>query len=297
MITPEQAVDRIADRFGRHTGARALHAKGSICSGTFTPTAAAAELTRAAHMQARVPVLARLSNGGGDPNVPDYAPDVRGLAVSFELPDGSRTDISAQNAPRFPVRTPDAFIDLVSATKPGLSALARLPLFVLRNPTALWVARANTSALKAPTSYAALRYYAIHAFRWTDAGGDERWVRYTFLPRSEVPDRPPEGERRSRDFLREELLGRLPDDPVRFDLELQIAGPDDDPHDPTATWPDTRERVIAGTVELTAPADGGDEMIFDPMRLTDGIEPSDDPILRFRPGAYSVSWERRTGAD
>jgi len=34
--------------------------------------------------------------------------------------------------------------------------------------------------------------------------------------------------------------------------------------------------------------------LFDPMRLTDGIEPSDDPVLRFRPRAYSVSVERRT---
>jgi hypothetical protein len=41
----------------------------------------------------------RFSNGGGNPNVPDYAPDVRGLAVTFHLADGSRTDISAQTVP------------------------------------------------------------------------------------------------------------------------------------------------------------------------------------------------------
>jgi hypothetical protein len=29
------------------------------------------------------------------------------------------------------------------------------------------------------------------------------------------------------------------------------------------------------------------------MRLTDGIEPSDDPILAARPKAYSVSIDRR----
>ena len=37
-------------------------------------------------------------------------------------------------------------------------------------------------------------------------------------------------------------------------------------------------------------------MVMDPMRLTDGIEPSDDPILHVRPGAYSVSVERRIQA-
>jgi catalase len=35
-------------------------------------------------------------------------------------------------------------------------------------------------------------------------------------------------------------------------------------------------------------------IVFDPMRLTGGIEPSADPILAARPKAYSVSIERRT---
>ena len=33
----------------------------------------------------------------------------------------------------------------------------------------------------------------------------------------------------------------------------------------------------------------GDIRVFDPMRICDGIEPSDDPILRFRPKVYDVS--------
>ena len=37
--------------------------------------------------------------------------------------------------------------------------------------------------------------------------------------------------------------------------------------------------------------------MFDPMRVTDGIEPSDDPVLRFRTLAYSASVKLRTGVD
>ena len=33
------------------------------------------------------------------------------------------------------------------------------------------------------------------------------------------------------------------------------------------------------------------------MRVTDGIEPSDDPVLRFRTRAYSASVKLRTGVD
>ena len=51
MISPEQGVAVIHQRFGRHAGYRALHAKGIVCGGTFTATPEAASLTRAAHMQ------------------------------------------------------------------------------------------------------------------------------------------------------------------------------------------------------------------------------------------------------
>ena len=40
----------------------------------------------------------------------------------------------------------------------------------------------------------------------------------------------------------------------------------------------------------------GDVLVFDPTRVVDGIELSDDQILRFRPRAYSASVTRRTGA-
>jgi hypothetical protein len=32
------------------------------------------------------------------------------------------------------------------------------------------------------------------------------------------------------------------------------------------------------------------------MRLTDGIEPSDDQVLHFRPPVYGLSFARRTGS-
>ena len=35
--------------------------------------------------------------------------------------------------------------------------------------------------------------------------------------------------------------------------------------------------------------------MFNPLALVDGIEPSDDPILLARPGAYAVSFGRRLG--
>jgi catalase len=297
MLSPQEAVDRINERFGRHAGARALHAKGTICRGTFTATPEASRLTRAAHMQGEpVEATVRVSNGSGEPDSRDYEPDVRGMATSFHLPDGSRTDISAQTAPRFPVKSPEDFVSLVQASKPGLEGLRRLPVFLAKHPRVLAGLRANAIGLKPPQSYASCSYYAIHAYKWIDAEGGERYVRYRWIPdggdqRLGVR----EAKSRGRDYLQQDIKERLSRGSATFKLELQIAGAGDNPDDPTRNWPDDGERVIAGTLELTGLADGGDEHVFDPMRLTDGIEPSGDPILNYRPSAYSVSAERRLG--
>ena len=140
-VTPAQAVDAANELFGSHPGYRALHAKGILCRGTFTATAEAGRLTRAAHMQAGqpVPVTARLSNGAGKPDSADYAPDPRGMAVKLYLPDGSRTDIVAQTSPRFPVRTPEAFVELLQklADQDVRAGKRAIPGFTVEQRTAL----------------------------------------------------------------------------------------------------------------------------------------------------------------
>jgi catalase len=299
-ITPEQSIDAANEVFGRHPGHRALHAKGTLLTGTFTATPEAATLTRAAHMQGEpVRVTARVSNAGGDPRTPDYAPDVRGLAVKCYLPDGSRTDIVAQSAPRFPVRTPEAFVELMRASALSASMPIKLARFLTRNPVAIGGLPANTRALLPPASYATISYYAIHAYRWVNRAGTSRYVRYTLVPgATEPPLAPWQARRRGRDYLKTEIRDRLTRGPVRFRLELQLADPGDDVDDPTSVWPKQRETVIAGTFELTGleteREQAGDVLVFDPVRVTDGIELSDDPILRFREHAYSASVARRT---
>jgi catalase len=299
VLTPEQAVDAINRRFGSH-GTRALHAKGTLTRGSFTATPDAARLTRAVHMQGSpVEATVRFSNGSGDPHAPDYGPEVRGMAVKLYLPDGSRTDISAQTVPRFPVRTPDAFIGLIRASAPGRGRLWRLPLFLATHPEVLPALKANAPALKPPASYATCGYHAIHAFKWIDADGGQRYVRYRWVPEASEPSLSPEqAKSRGADYLQEDIRDRLERGPVRFTLELQIAAPGDKVDDPTAVWPAERQTVAAGTLEVTeletGRETGGDVLVFDPVRVTDGIELSEDPILNYRSAAYSVSIERRT---
>lgn len=291
MVEPEQAIDQINAVFGKHPGHRALHAKGAFYAGTFAATPAAAALCRAGHLQGDpVPIRVRWSNGGGNPKVSDKAPDVRGMAVSFRLADGTATDLLGQTAPRFPVRTPEAFLAMTKAAKkPYL-----MPLFLARHPDALpsLVATLKSKATVPPFSYAEVNYYPVHAYKWVAADGTETWVRYRLTPKSGAR---PAGTFEGRDRLREEIAARLAAGPVEYVLEVQKAQPGDDPDDPMGLW--SGEYFDAGTLTITGldpeRETNGEIVVFDPTRIVDGIELSADPILLYRSGAYSASVSRR----
>jgi catalase len=297
--TPSQAVDAANKLFGSHPGTRALHAKGLLLKGTFTATPAAAELTTAAHMQGEaIPATYRFSNGSGNPHHADYKPDPRGLAAKFYLPGGSRTDIVAVTTPVFPVSTPEAFVEMLQAQAAGPAGALKLPGLLLRNPSILKNGLPGIKSMQPPDGYHTSRYYGIHAFRWTDASGTARHVRYFLIPEDGESHLSPRAARgHSRDYLQEGVRERLQRGPIRFTLELQIADPGDTTDDPSVVWPKSRRRVAAGTIEMTeletGRETGGDVLVFDPTRVTPGIECSADPVLNFRSKAYSESVARR----
>jgi len=297
MTTPEEGMAAIESRFGSHSRHRALHAKGVICRATFTATPEAAELTRAGHMSgATVETTVRLSNGSGDPTIPDYEPDVRGLATAFHLPDGTRTDLLSQTLPRFPFSDERGFFAAMELSHQNFGSLLKLPAFIARYPRAFAALPEANKVLSRRASFAARSYFPFHSFNWIDAEGGERYVRYEWRPTVDEPDiAKAEAKRRGEDYLFEELAGRLEREPVRFELEVRIAGEGDEVDDPSASWPEDRPRVTVGTLEVTAIDDGADDsIIFDPMRLVDGIEASADPVLAYRPGVYDLSYARRT---
>jgi catalase len=289
-----EAIDRLRRAFGRTEGndgkGRTLHAKGVYAAGVFTASPRAAELCRAAHLQgSEVPVLVRWSNAGGDPTVKDGAPDIRGMAVSFRPEGGPATDLVAQTAPRFVARTPEAFVEFTEAAR----APRRLVGWLLRHPEVLGplVANGRAKALSAHRSYATIPYYPIHAYRWLDADGKGVWVRHTLRPETTASS----GEHVGRDRLRADLAARLSAGSVSFSLSTVVAADRDYPHDPMSVW-HGREAFDAGTIQVTGLVEDPEPasvVVFDPTRVVDGIELSDDPILRYRALAYSESVSRR----
>ncbi len=239
MLDPEEAIDRLAAATKAPPGHRVLHAKGLFFSGTFNATPDATAICSAAHLSGEtIPILVRWSHGSGRPDSNDATPFVRGMAVSFVLPDGSSTDILGQTVPRFPVRTPEDFIRLaeVSRDKKALAAfLATRP----RTALAL-AANARAKALGPPRSYAEATYYPVHAYRWVSISGAGTWVRYRLEPEATPQERPP-GKFSGRDRLSEEILARVALAPVRFKLMVTVGGSKDDPNNPMAVWKGSRE--------------------------------------------------------
>ena len=82
-----------------------------------------------------------------------------------------------------------------------------------------------------------------------------------------------------------------------------VANDGDEVDDPTVAWPADRERVEVGRLELTGPEtereQGDDILVFDPTRVTDGIEPERRPDPALPPArvcGVGDAPERRAGA-
>jgi catalase len=300
-----QAVEAINAITGEHPGYRAAHAKGTLCSASFTPAPDARSLSRAVHFRDE-PVRAhvRFSNGSGDPAAPDFEPrEGRGMATKFYLPDGTTTDIVGITLPAFFVNTVDGFFDFCRARAPdpatGEPDPAAIGAFLEQHPEAL-TAGAAVLAATPPESYLRCAYNSLHAYRFVDDAGTSRYGRYRWEPDAgEASIGLEDAEARGPDYLQEDLATRLTAGPAGFTLAVQIAAEGDPVDDPSVPFPDDRPWVPAGRIEITGLAhdreQGDDVLVFDPTRVTDGIELSDDPILRFRTHAYAESVLRRTG--
>ena len=181
----QQAADVMMQAFGEHPGFRLAHAKGIVCRGTFEPTKAAADLSRAAHFHSgKIPVLARFSDSTGVPTIPDNDPNgnPKGMATRFELPGGTITDIVANGLNGFVVGTPADFVGLFSAivaTKPDSAKPTPLEEFLAAHPaTAAYLSQPNPT----PASFATQAFFGNNAFVFVNTAGQKQPIRYQIVP-------------------------------------------------------------------------------------------------------------------
>lgn len=299
---PQQIADVVVQlNGGIHTGFRFMHAKGIVTSGTFTPTAEARTLSRAAHFSGPpVPVTVRFSNAPGVPanmdNNPGSGP--RGMAIRFTLPGEAFTDIVSISHNGFVVGTGDdflAFLKAAAASGPQAPHPTPIEAFFGSHPRA---AKFATEVQVRPKSYATVAYFGNNAFVFVDGSGKKQVVRYQIVPVAGVVNLDSAvAAKASSNYLQEEIQRRLAHGPVEFRLYAQLPNAGDPTNDGSMVWPDDRKRVLLGSIRLSKVEPNQDELqrslAFNPTFLTNGIELSDDPLVPLRSAVYALSVAHR----
>ncbi len=297
----QQTVDTLDQLSGGpHAGYRANHAKGLIAGGIFTPSPQAATVSQALHFRRSVGVTVRYSTGTGVPTIPDTNPNSRpfGMAIRFALPGGSYTDLVGISHNGFPVSNPEDFLGLLSAVAQSRKSDAKpspIEEFLGSHPAALAFVQAPKPM---PASFATQSFYGVNAFEFTNKQGVSVFGRYQIVPVDGDQSLPEaQAAQLAPNYLMEELAQRVASKPTKYKVLLQIANKDDVINDPTVVWPADRKVVELGTLIINRVVpDARDiekKLAFNPLILPDGIKPSNDPVLLFRPAVYAVSVGRR----
>lgn len=289
---------------GIHPGFRPAHTKGMLLTGVFRPSSEAAALTRAPHVQREsTPVMVRFSDFAGIPSVPDNddGASPRGCAIRFHLAEHVHTDIIAHSVDAFPSATAEEFLDFLKAliaTDPAGPHPNAIETFLGAHPAALAFVQTPKPI---PTSFAKESFFAVSAFKFTNADGLSRHGRYRLLPSegNEYLDKAAGGGQ-SPNFLFDEIEQRIAKAPVRFRIVVQLAEDGDTVDDATVRWPETRSQLTFGEISLTdiAPNNTAEQqqIIFDPIPRVDGIETSADPLFEPRANVYLIAGRRRRAA-
>src|SRR5215469_10767974 len=263
---------------GVHPGFRPAHAKGILLRGMFTPSPEAASLTRAPHLQpGSTPVTTRFSDFAGIPTIADNDPEgagPRGFALRFHLAQHVHTDIIGHSVDNFPVRTAEGlveFLNAVIATDPAGPHPNAIEQFLAAHPAAM---RFVQIPKPIPTSFARESFFAVSAFKFTNADGISRYGRYRILSvaGNEYLDEAA-GAARNPNFLFDEIRERVAREPIRFRVAVQLAEDGDTVDDATVRWPEERPQRAFGEISLReiAANNAGEQqhMIFDPIPRVD----------------------------
>ena len=290
---------------GVHPGFRAAHAKGILLTGVFKPSSEAPSLTRAPHIQRNsTPVTVRFSDFAGIPTVADNDPQnasPRGCAIRFHLAAHSHTDIVAHSVDSFPSRTAEGFLEFINAliaTDPAGPHPNAIEQFLGTHPAALTFVQAPKPI---PTSFAKESFFAVSAFKFTNAEGSTRYGRYRVLPLAGNEYLDGAGAAaRTANFLFDEIKERVETGLIKFRIVVQLAADGDTVDDATVRWPENRPQIAFGEISLTEitpnSASEQQQIIFDPIPRVDGIEVSADPLFEPRANIYLMAGRRRRAA-
>src|SRR5258705_12854193 len=302
-LTPARFTDIFERVAGVHSGFRRNHAKGVGVSGFFESNGDGVRLSEAVVFRpGRLTVIGRFSLGGGQPYVADTPDAVRGLGLQFSLRNGDLWRPAMISLPVFPVRTPEAFAEMLIASKPdpstGKPDPANMKAFLERHPET--VKALSVIKGQPPSSgFGNSTFHSLNAFRFINSAGESMPVRWLMTPMQPFEVASADAATKDKNFLFDGLIGAIHRQPLQWRLMVIIGQPGDPTNDASIAWPAERQQVDVGTLTLDRVESDETSVAantnFDPLGLPAGIAPSDDPLLSARSAVYSQSFRRRAG--
>jgi catalase len=300
---------------------RVVHARGAAAHGFFQVYESMAEYTRAHFLSDPslvTPVFVRFSTVGGSRGSADTPRDVRGFAVKFYTQEGNY-DLVGNNMPVFFIQDAIKFPDFVHAVKPephneipqASSAHDTFWDFVSltleSTHTVMWL----MSDRALPRSFAAMEGFGVHTFRFVNAAGESRYVKFHWKPlhgaQSLVWDEAQKLMGKDADFNRRDLwesieAGNFPE----WELGVQMFGDaeadgfDFDILDPTKLIPEELVPVQRiGRMVLNRNPQSyfaeTEQVAFCTAHVVPGIDFTNDPLLQGRNFSYLDTQLSRLG--
>ncbi len=288
----QQTIDVFEEKFGKHPGKRRNHIDGICFTATFQVNdSSIREWTNSKiFSDIPLPAVGRFSHKGGikkNENIPgEY-----GMAFQIQLPDESFQNFSMNTLDFFPVNTPEGFLQLMQAKVSG----KKEDFEQLKNDHpefANFKKHYSEKGVQTLKVYPNLRFNSINTFKLESANGEQTAIRWSFEPRN--PPIPFDAND-TIDFYTLTKKALKEHKVLIWDMIIYFANPDDPINDASQAWIGEHKSLVAATLTIESVEKEGicNDINFDPLKLLDGMKPSNDPVLRFRSPAYAAAFARR----
>jgi catalase len=301
---------------------RVVHARGTTAFGYFEADGTVGDEPIERYTRAKVfrtgersDLAIRFSTVAGGRDSSEVARDPRGFAVKIYTEDGN-WDLVGNNLGVFFIRDAIKFPDFIHSQKPDpvnfeASVAQRAFDFFSQTPEAMHMVTLVFSPRGIPASYRTQQGFGVNTYRWVNAQGETKLVKYHWLPKQGVKSYTAadaavvQGQTlgshtkdlydaiEAGDHPQWELHVQLMDDGEHPELDF-------DPLDDTKVWPENAFPLRkVGTMTLDrAPQDffaESEQIAFGTGVLVDGLDFSDDKMLVGRTFSYSDTQRYRVG--
>jgi catalase len=302
---------------------RVVHARGATAFGFFEAYGTVGDepvstYTRAKLFQEkgkRTDVAVRFSTVAGGRDSSEVARDPRGFAVKFYTEDGN-WDLVGNNLGVFFIRDAIKFPDFIHSQKPDPVTFERQDPnrafdFLSQTPESLHMVTLVFGPRGIPASYRTQQGFGVNTYRWVNARGDTKLVKYHWMPKLGVRCHTAQDAANvqatdlgshTRDLYEAIERGEHPE----WELSVQLMDDDEhpeldfDPLDDTKVWPEERFplRKVGRMVLNRTPENfftENEQIAFGTGVLVDGLDFSDDKMLVGRTFSYSDTQRYRVG--